>query len=330
MKKVENYQKTDVSIFKKIFERKFFCKTKNINERKVKDYIRELYLEEISYPGLELDVQKEISKLNLQEYGFNSIDDVDIEIKKYVFNESTSIILRPKTFFENGERFGIPQYDHFEKELFIMFLGDTFERLKIKAENIIHTCVCDKHIEFYAKKNIQVLSSSFDDANNYMNEICIREDNLKFFRVYVLNTYIYNSLMFYQNRFNEFYLEEKHLINDMRMKLVNSIGIHTIIEPLFSNKCDELDNEFIKDFEPIPWNGQTNVLVTLFYDFLKEKRIKTNIKNVVLLIYWCFRDKNGKRISKLTIETILKDYRSEKRASGNKRIDLGRFDNFDD
>lgn len=303
MTKSKNYQKADVLIFKQVLENKFFCKTKNINEEIVKNYIKKLYRSEIYISGLNCDLQNEIEKMHLQEFGFKSIDDVKIEYREDVFNNLTKIILEPTSVYGNGDKLGIPIPDIIEKKLFLIFVSDTFERLKIKAENVINNSCCDKHIELYAKKNIQVLGSIFGAATNYMKEICIKGDSNKFFRVYVLNTYIYSTILFYQKMFRYFFTEEVHSLDNLKMELVNSIGIHTILEPMSDyKKSNETLESF--DIQPIVWNDKINVLATLFYDLREEGKITASDQQIIDYICTNFIDKNGKPISKILLEFV--------------------------
>lgn len=325
MIRAKSYQKTDVLIFKEIFEKQFFCKTKSIDEEKVKEHIRNLYRTEITIPGLDCHIQTEIDKLNIQEFGFKTSNDFEPNHIREVFSNSTKIILEPKTVYFDGDKLGIPEPEQIEKALFLMFISDTFERLKVKVENVIKSSYYDKHIELYAKKNIQVLGSIFEDSLEYMKAVCIKEENFKFFRIYVLNTYIYHTILYYQNRFSNFYSEEKHKLNSLRMDLVDSIGIHTILEPMFSyGELNESETE-TQGIKPFVWKDQINVLATLFYDLRKVKLINASDKDIIDFICEFFVDKNGKKISRNTIRICLYDYRSDKRASGSKRIDVKKY-----
>lgn len=79
------------------------------------------------------------------------------------------------------------------------------------------------------------------------------------------------------------------------------------------------------------FNGNINQLVDIFYQLNRElfvdgkSYIDGNTNDLVALIVNSFVDKDGKEISPLTVKTILKPSKEEKRPNTHKRIDIEKF-----
>lgn len=79
------------------------------------------------------------------------------------------------------------------------------------------------------------------------------------------------------------------------------------------------------------FNGNLNQLVDIFYQLNRElfvdgkSYIDGNTNDLVALIVNSFVDKDGKEISPLTVKTILKPSKEEKRPNTHKRIDIEKF-----
>lgn len=81
------------------------------------------------------------------------------------------------------------------------------------------------------------------------------------------------------------------------------------------------------NLEPMQWNGNTNVLATLFYDLSRKKlpnkrmALDATADQMKAFILTCFVDKDGKPFSKATIDTYFQEDKPEKRARGKKKLD---------
>lgn len=63
----------------------------------------------------------------------------------------------------------------------------------------------------------------------------------------------------------------------------------------------------------------------MYYDMMKEDLIDDDVELVEKFIYQSFLTLNGERLSKATINTCLKEYRSEKRTKGKNRINVSKY-----
>lgn len=128
---------------------------------------------------------------------------------------------------------------------------------------------------------------------------------------------------------------QSEFINDNMLNEISSVFEQQkkCLERLISYTKDKLQNrKEIKTaetkFSKLKWNGNTNVLVDIFYRLTQEEKvngkpyIETTPENLTEIIYSCFLDKNGKKLSKETIETYLKPGRREKRPTIDKQFDL--------
>jgi len=328
------YKNVDVSVYGDILKDKFFCEKKNISLKRTNEFMKELHTCSVYIELFHKDVQKEINKINYAQYGFKSQDDCMSSSKPDVFENRHIVTLIPKVFYELEDKIDLLSPITNSDELFLIMIGDTFERIKIKAQNVIHETEAACHIELYAKKNLQVLHRVFYDATNQINEICSQEKNFRFFKVFVLNTFIYNTILYYQKMFSRFYKDCIIDKNNLKFELLNSIKIQPIMEQIaYYSKSKEkklIESEKVK---PIVWNTQVNILATLIYDLLNEKlpdnkkMLEADIKDLSYLINKYVQDKNGNPISRNTVEICLKDYRSDKRAKNNKKIDVKKYQN---
>jgi hypothetical protein len=84
-------------------------------------------------------------------------------------------------------------------------------------------------------------------------------------------------------------------------------------------------------FNKMRFNGNLNQLVDIFYQLNRElfvdgkSYIDGNTGDLVALIVNSFVDKDGKEISPLTVKTILKPSKEEKRPNTHKRIDIEKY-----
>jgi hypothetical protein len=84
-------------------------------------------------------------------------------------------------------------------------------------------------------------------------------------------------------------------------------------------------------FNKMQFNGNINQLVDVFYQLHRElfvdgkSYIDGNTNDLISLIVNTFVDKDGNEISPLTVETILKPSRNDKRPKPHKRIDIDKM-----
>ncbi|PLX07665.1 MAG: hypothetical protein C0596_09525 [Marinilabiliales bacterium] len=320
----KHYQRTDVSIVREILKVTAFCDSKTINQKMVLGFIQQINKVEICLDGFENELQQKIKQLNFAEFGIKSVKDANVTIVQNVFKQCEMMLIIPKRIYELSEKIEFPIPVTKIDRMFLSFIGDLYERLKIKAENVINETASSKDIELYARKNIQLLQRIFLEARNEMKEVCVNGESFKFFRIYVFNVLIYHLILFYQNMFSGFFIEEKQTKSQLRHDLYNSIEFNNLMEP-FSNYNSIKKPESDDEIGTFVWKGKKNVLATLFYDLRQENLLEVKNIDICLLLNKYFVDDKGIPISIATIETCLKDYRPDKRSKGNDRIDTDKY-----
>lgn len=326
------YQKTDVQIFREILNDNYFSENESLSEKKIQLQIQKFNKTEILISGLDVDIQHEISKLNVAEFGFREINDVKIKISPIVFENKNKLILIPKTIYRLEDKIDIPYPFTNQNKFFLEFVSDTFERLKVKAENIINQTEDCKHIELYAKKNIQMLNRIFYDSRTKLARTQKNGTKIEVYNVFVLNIFIYNTILYYQNMFSEFYKEEIKTKQCLKIELYDTLDMNIMFRPCDDNemtKTNKLTND--DKSTAIIWNGQVNTLLTLIYDLLnsrlgnKKTILEANIEDITYILNKLVSDKNGNPINKNTIRICLKEYREDKRAKVSKKIDISKY-----
>ncbi|MFD0778489.1 hypothetical protein ACFQZF_08400 [Flavobacterium myungsuense] len=84
-------------------------------------------------------------------------------------------------------------------------------------------------------------------------------------------------------------------------------------------------------FKKLKFNGNLNQLVDVFYQLQRELFIEgkpyidENTNDLAAWIVNSFLDKEGKEISPLTVKTILKPSKEEKRPNTHKRLDIDKL-----
>jgi len=90
----------------------------------------------------------------------------------------------------------------------------------------------------------------------------------------------------------------------------------------------DVGNSAGKQYPKFQWMGQTNVLVTLFYELIigqdnREPLLVGNKNNVKQFLLDNFLDSSGNTLSEATITTIFTPSKEDKRANKGDRIELG-------
>jgi len=325
------YHKIDVINFKEILKKKY----SNIEEKKTTkkmliEQIQNINNLEILIKGLEINKKKEIEKINIREYGFKESDDVKIEFVQDVFEAETRINLRPICVYELEDKIELPCSFNNKGKFYLDLISDTFERFKIKAENIITETDDITHIELYAKKNIQMAQRIFYETRMNLSNVQKKGQRTDVFIAFVQNVFLINVILYLQNMFSSFYHEKKMTKRSLKSELYDFVGMNIFMEPAAEYGNATKIEEGKKNIN-IKWNGQVNQLITVFYDFINEKMpnkkmlLEASVDDISELLNSCFVDKNGKPISKSTIDTCMKEYREDKRVKGKKRIDISKY-----
>jgi len=330
----KSYHRDDVSVFNKILRKKF-CPTddRGASKKILLEMVQKINQKEIKFKGLDIDKKEEQGKINVLEYGYKESSDVKFEFVQDVFENKSKIVLIPKNIYELEDKIELPYPPNHKAKLYLNFLSDTFERLKIKSVNVVRETHDTKNIELYAKKNIQMAQRIFYDARMLLNKTQIKGDRNIIFLVFAQNVFLINVILYYQNMFSSFYNEKKMTKKSLKAELYDSMGMNIMMEPVaeYGHVPKKKEENIDIVFKPIKWNGQINTLIAYHYDYMnecltnKKPYMETSIENMTEFIHRSFIDKNGKPINKNTIRMCLQEYRDDKRPKGKKRIDISKY-----
>ena len=314
------YQRTDVNVFREILKNKF-CpdEEKGTSKKVLLEMIQQINKVEIKINGLNINKNSVIENINFKEFGIKERNDVKIEFIEDLFNDKTKMIIKSKVIYDLEDFVELPRPINNKQKQYLALMSDTFERIKIKAENILEETDEPKNIEIYANKNIQKIARIFYDAKILLQKVQRHNDQTNRFFLYVQNIFIINTILYFQKMFSAYYKEKNYSQNTLKSQLFDSVGINLFMEPTAEYGKQEEGDEYMI------WTGQINVLVTMYYDLMQKGLIKNDAKYVEDYIYKNYRNKHGKRLSRATINTCLKEYRSEKRAPENKKIDISKY-----
>ena len=316
------YQRIDVNVYKEILKNKFCPDDEKGSSKKVLlEMLQQINKFEIKIEGLNIDIKKELGKINFREFGFKERADVKIEFKEEVFDDNTKIVLKPKTIYELEDNIELPKHSNNKQKQYLALMADTFERIKIKAENILEETNEHKHIEMYANKNIQKILRIFYEAITVLTKLQKNKDNTDRFFVYVQTIFIMNSILYYQSMFSAYHKEKDYSKKTLKIELYDSVGPDLFMEPVVEYG-KQVDVDTVSEHKKIKLKGNINVLITAYYDLMKAGILEDDPKAMEDYIFNTYLNKNGNPISRYTINTCLKEYRTEKRVTGTKRIKI--------
>jgi hypothetical protein len=203
---------------------------------------------------------------------------------------------------------------------------------------------CNKIFHLIEKKQLELQSSSVPNTKQCTPKKYINAENEdRHFSFYELKKQLDKTPCDKQKIL--LLTKEKHEYRQSNIEFINQKI------PLFDKQCNkeiEQINELGKlkteleeskpaninnpnQFNKMQFNGNINQLVDVFYQLHRElfvdgkSYIDGNTNDLVALIVNSFVDKDGKEISPLTVKTILKPSKEEKRPNTHKRIDIEKY-----
>lgn len=250
---------------------------------------------------------------DLTVLGYKSSSDFKIEIKTLP-EERYDLIIKPLFSYEMTDKFDLPKFNGFKTNCYIEFLGDEYERMKIRAERILCIGIDECCIKEYASRHLQISKNLFRDAKLLLRNIQEKGDPEDVFITFLINVFLLKTILFYQECFithhtgpmdSECQLYHEiikelplsklcyltaigHLGQDSGIKKSlqensdsteamppESIDIHS---KTISTKKSHIATQGIHAFERIKVNGQINVLVDVFFQLLTKKVIRDDVE----------------------------------------------------
>lgn len=323
------HQRVDVKIFKEILKFNFNSYIEINKHLNLLEIVQKFNTIELSREGLIKNKEIEINKLNFSQYGFKKLVDFKSNFRECDIENTTTIRLIPNKSYILDDIIQIPKAFDLRGKIYIEFLSDVFERLKIKAEYILLFSEASIDIELYAKKNIQMAQAIFNDAKLLLQKAQTNNNQTDLFAYYIFNIFIVNTLMFYQKMFS-FYFNEKTISNEQMKSELFDLSNSIIFSNYLNNTgVNTKLFDLLENFQ-IKWNGNINVLMTIIFELMNKPIGKLFMMDVdeeklKLFLTTFVVDKNGMPLKRITIDTCLKSYREDKRAKGNTKIDIEKY-----
>jgi hypothetical protein len=180
--------------------------------------------------------------------------------------------------------------------------------IKRTPKRLINANSDDRHFSFYEVKNHIETLPNFSEKIIYLTEEVFAYKQADKFSI---NT----TLQAYNEQCSQL-IEKLQTIRKMRAD-------HE------TEKQNSIPNQTL--FKKLQFNGNLNQLVDVFYQLHRElfvdgkPYIDGNTNDLIALIVNSFVDKEGKEISPLTVKTILKPSKEEKRPNTHKRLDIDKL-----
>ena len=191
------------------------------------------------------------------------------------------------------------------KELQLTSVKESF----IKAtKRQINAETDDRYFSFFETKN------KVESIENFGEKIIYLADEVFEYKQADIIS-INNKLQNYDEQCNHL-MEKLQTIRKMRAELEKE-------------QKESIPNQI--QFNKLKFNGNVNQLVDVFYQLSRElfvdgkSYLDGNTNDIVTLIVNSFLDKDGKEISPLTVKTILKPSKEEKRPNTHKRLNVEKF-----
>jgi hypothetical protein len=180
--------------------------------------------------------------------------------------------------------------------------------IKRTPKRLINANSDDRHFSFYEVKNHIETLPNFSEKIIYLTEEVFAYKQADKFSI---NT----TLQAYNEQCSQL-IEKLQTIRKMRADYE-------------TEKQYSIPNQTL--FKKMQFNGNLNQLVDVFYQLHRElfvdgkPYIDGNTNDLIALIVNSFVDKEGKEISPLTVKTILKPSKEEKRPNTHKRLDIDKL-----
>ncbi|HNQ67813.1 MAG TPA: hypothetical protein PKN32_05510 [Bacteroidales bacterium] len=324
----EAHSSIDVGVFIDILENEFFH-NKETDKSDILTLVQKNSSVEISYKGLEIDTKQEMANLKFKQYGFRFKSDFKVDTRQSIFDSVTILTLVPQKVYEFKDSVDIIREPHCEKGKKLFFLlGDAFERLKIKSNNILQNSASDEMITHYAKKNIQVAMRNCYEAKEILSTIHRTHNQDAINLAIMANAFITNVHAYLLKMFSAYHVEDKILKYKQKSDLLDVILKNATMEPKVEYQTKNDSGVTEMNLPRLKLNIQTNQFLTAIYE-LMNYRTEENLplfeidsKELEELLCKIVYDKKGNLLKKSTINTCLKPSREDKRVCYSKKIDV--------
>jgi len=200
----KNSSPIHVIVYNEIVNGKFNpCQPRNNKQDILKNLVFEANTQRVALLPASENPSDYIEATDFLYFGYKKAKDLDIDIKTAT-NGKHEIIIKPVKVYDLLEVIDIPQFVSFKCNSYVEFMGDEFERIKIRAEWMLDNCVDSKEIKAYALKNVQKAKKIFYDAKRALREVQKTENPEDVYIFFALNLFVVRTIMFYQKMFKPY------------------------------------------------------------------------------------------------------------------------------
>lgn len=173
------------------------------------------------------DAERYISSANLTSYGYHSTDDLELS---YVFNDKLNVynaVVLPRIVYPLCEDISLPDPPGEKAGIFLKFIADQFERVKIRSEHMMDSGSPVFVLRSYACRNLQILRKLFHESriafykHSSSTSAIVKQDDLYIF--YILNLFIIRCIVFHTKFFSPYLKEDPPSESDLRNTLKNEL-----------------------------------------------------------------------------------------------------------
>lgn len=197
------------------------------------------------------DIDSLLKNIDLTSFGYQSLRDFETEIKENSIKGTFDVIIFPNKIYKLRDFIDIPQPPDRKCVYYLALIQDEHERIKLRSKKVLESTVTEKHLSFYANKNMQKAQNISYDARILLSRFIDKGLNIYHdsdaYIIFVLNLFLIRIILFYSNFFKSFISPFYQSEEQMRLEFFHSIPVHRKYPYVFSYLpasvgSDQLDN----------------------------------------------------------------------------------------
>jgi len=302
----KNYDQIHINIYSEIVNGKYNPCQSKFNKPEV---LRNLVIEANTVKAASLPASENpseyVENTDFLAFGYKKVKDYEVEIKP-ISNGKHEIIIKPTRIYDLLEVMDIPQFVSLKCNSFVEFMGDEFERVKVRADWVLENSNDEKVVASYAVKHVQKAKKIFYESKRLLREVQKTDNPEDIYIFFALNLFVVRTILFYQKMFRPYLTlppdTEEHLFHEVIKELslrklctlfpCGKSGYGDYIKKSFIERAGQTESvvnetpveysETVSEeksqpvtvgttkYERIKVNGQINVLVDVFIQMLEE------------------------------------------------------------
>ncbi|MFH0895694.1 MAG: hypothetical protein V2A54_14755 [Bacteroidota bacterium] len=170
---------------------------------------------------------KAMSSIDFTSLGYFNSSDYELNYEFTSASNIHSAIIKPVKVYPLIEDIKLPLAPDKKSKMYLDFLSDEFERVKIRAEKMLASATTERQIQLYASRNLQIARKLFHDASILFHSLHFRSDKepekSDVFIIYTLNLFVIRSIVFFSKFFKPYLSELPADEEKLRSELHNEL-----------------------------------------------------------------------------------------------------------